>query len=95
MSNGKYFPTTKIAPVVLIAILPRSAVSSSINPFIKQIYGILRGSLLRNIQRIGNISKTEAKEGLTEYTGAFDECIGCDTGTPTSLSASSMWALLD
>jgi hypothetical protein len=96
MSNGEYFPTTKIALVILIAILPQSTISSSsINRLIEQIYGILHGSLLRNIQKIENISKIEAKEGLTECTGAFDECIGCDAGTPTSSSTSSTWALLD
>jgi hypothetical protein len=63
-SNGEYFATTQITLVVLIAVLPWSAVSSSIDPLIKQIYGILCGSLLRNIQRIRNISETKPKKDL-------------------------------
>jgi hypothetical protein len=88
-SNGEYFATTQITLVMLIAVLPQSAVSSGIDPLIEQIYGILCGCLLSNIQRIRNTSKMEAKEGLTECTGVFDECISYDTGTSASWSTSS------
>jgi hypothetical protein len=74
-------------------IFPRGAISSGIDPLVEQIYGILCGSLLQNIQRIRNISKMEAKDRLTEWTGAFDAC--CDAGTPALSSTSSMQALSD